>query len=40
VARGQERGPLGRGWVVLFLLAPTGLANTADDTRGSQEQQG
>lgn len=40
VARGQEQRPLGRGWVMLFLLAPTGLADTADYTRGSQEQQG
>lgn len=40
VARGQGRRLLGRGWVVLFLLAPTGLADTADYTWGSQEQQG
>lgn len=40
VARGHEQGSLGCGWVVLFLLAPTGLADTADYTRGSQKQQG
>lgn len=31
---------LGGGWVVSFLLASTRLADTADDTRGGQEQQG
>lgn len=31
---------LGGWWVMIFLLASTGLADTADDTRGSQEQQG
>lgn len=31
---------LGGGGVALFLPAPTGLADTADDTRGRQEQQG
>lgn len=40
MARAQKRRPLGRGGVVLFLLAPTGLADAADYTRGSQEQQG
>lgn len=40
VAHGQKQRSLGCGWVVLFLLAPTGLTDTADYTRGSQEQQG
>lgn len=31
---------LGCRWAVLFLLAPTGLADTTDDAGGGQEQQG
>lgn len=31
---------LGCGWVMLFLLAPAGLADTTDYTWGSQKQQG
>lgn len=40
VAHGYKRRSLGRGWVMLFLLAPTGLADATDYTWGSQEQQG
>lgn len=39
-AHGHKLRSLGCGWVVLFLLAPAGLADTADDARGSQKQQG
>lgn len=39
-AHGHELSSLGCGWVMLFLLAPAGLADTADDARGSQKQQG
>ena len=39
-ARGHELSSLGCGWVMLFLLAPAGLADTSDDARGSQKQQG
>lgn len=28
---------LGCGWIMLFLLASTGLADTADNTRRGQE---
>lgn len=40
VAHGHKLRSLGCGWVMLFLLAPAGLADTADDARGSQKQQG
>lgn len=34
------RVTLGCGWIVLFLLASTGLADTTDYTGRGQEQQG
>lgn len=40
VAHGREQRPLGCGWAVLFLLAPTGLADTTDDAGRGQEQEG
>lgn len=40
VAREHGQRSLGCGWVMLFLLAPTGLADTTDYTWGSQEEQG
>lgn len=36
----RKEESLGGGWVVIFLLAPTGFTDTTDDTRRSQEQQG
>lgn len=40
LAHGYKQRSLGCRWVMLFLLAPTGLADTTDYARGSQEQQG
>lgn len=40
LAHGYRQRSLGCRWVMLFLLAPTGLADTTDYARGCQEQQG